>query len=78
MGCSSAQTSSKKGTRSRTCTFATFDSDNVEPGTSFGRSGAASIHTSDKPGVGNENPFVNGVVGRDSDKTVMKGHWNRR
>jgi hypothetical protein len=66
--------SSTKGARSRMRTFTNFDSDDVELGTSYGKSEARSLHTSEKP-VGNENPFVNGVVVRegsqDSDERTL-------
>jgi hypothetical protein len=60
--------SSTKGPRSRVRTLTNFDSDDVELATSYANSGAQSIHTSEKPEAGSDNPFVNGVVVRDGSQ----------
>ena len=48
--------------------FTKFDSDDVELGTSYGKTGERSVHKSETPGVSNENPFVTGVVVREGSQ----------
>lgn len=69
---------SSKGQRSRVRTFTNLESDEVELGTSFGKSAAQSVDSSEKTRIDERaNPFTNSAISRgpsqDSDERAING-----